>query len=110
MTIEATGGWCAPSDFILSALPTGDGVLDLPVFSVERGGIDFNAPRPTMAETATQCEHRWERMSRALQCDCAQCHVDDPRGLDCWKCPKRLSPDDPEFEALYEAAPWWWDE
>lgn len=95
-------GWCAPAYF--------EGVPDLPTFSVQRGGIDFNAPPRPPVYVATHCEHRWGRTSRALQCDCGQCHLDDPRGLDCMDCTTRLGLDDPDFDALYEAAPWWVDE
>lgn len=53
--------------------------------------------------------HRWERENRQGQCTCGQCLLPDPRGLECADCPARLSPGDPGFDALYEAAPWWFD-
>ena len=109
--IVSSGGWCAPTDFMVPGpiLTPPEDYLDLPSFTVIRGGIDFNAPPRPPVYVATHCEHRWERASRAMQCGCAQCHVDDPRGLDCSDCPARMDPGDPEFDTLYEAAPWWWD-
>lgn len=104
------GGWCMPSQSILDLLSIEIPELpELPEMYAVRGGIDFNAPRPPPVYDATHCEHRWERESRALQCDCPQCTPPDPRGLDCTDCSARLNPDDPEFDALYETAPWWWD-
>ena len=107
--IVSSGGWCAPSDFITTPLPSGGMVLDLPTMSVVRGGIDFNAPR-SPALPLPPCEHRWERSSRAMQCDCPQCTPADPRGLDCANCPARLNPGDHDFEALYDVAPCWDDD
>ena len=110
--IVSSSGWCAPSDFIIDAsvgMDLWNGRIDLPTMSVVRGGIDFNAPRPP-APPLPPCEHRWERNSRAMQCDCPQCTPADPRGLDCAICPARLNPGDPDFDALYDVAPWWYDD
>lgn len=108
MTIESSGSWCAPSDFILSALPSSGGVLDLPVFSVERGGIDFNNPRPVVPRPTCDGPHPWVREVSGGQCTCAHCggavHV-----LECLDCGARLDESAPEFAESWAAAPWWYD-
>jgi len=105
--ITAAGGWCAPSDLVIDALLSANWseAVGLPTISVARGGIDFNASRASSPPVQYPGPHRWERQSRALQCGCPQCHVEDPRGLDCVDCPARLNPGDEDFDALYAAAP-----
>ena len=105
MTISAAGGWCAPNAPSAAIVDLG-GSLDLPAVSVARGGIDFNAPRTP--GVAIACSHFWERESPP-QCSCPQCVAPDDRLLKCVTCRASLSPDDEDFEALYEVALWWWD-
>lgn len=108
MSIEATSGWCAPSDFIKDQLPPpAAGLLDLPVFGIERGGIDFNNPRPPVARPTCDGPHSWERETDGGQCTCAHCggerHV-----LECTECGIRMDESAPEFAAAWAAARWWW--
>lgn len=63
----------------------------------------------SLGAAMSEIVHRWERENRQGQCTCAQCLLPDPRGLDCADCPARLNPGDPDFETLYEVAPWWFD-
>jgi hypothetical protein len=58
------------------------------------------------AVSAPPHEHRWEREDRQGQCDCGQCHLEDPRGLSCTGCDLQLLPEYDGFDLLYEAAPW----
>ena len=108
--VESTG-WCAPSDFVKNMNGELALALDLPELRVVRGDIDFNAPPapPMPPPPVVDHEHVWGRENRQGPCDCGQCRISDPRGLDCDSCQARLNPGDDDFDALYEVAPWWWD-
>lgn len=109
MSIQPSNGWCAPSGFILDALPTSDDVLELPIFSVERGGIDFNDPRPVVPRPTCDGPHSWERETSGGPCTCAHCGGQRDV-LECAHCGARLDESAPEFAELWAAAPWWWDD
>ncbi len=106
--LTAAGGWCAPSDFVSTALPASGEVWDLPVLSVERGGIDFNNPRPPVVRPTCDGPHQWERET-SPQCTCAHCGG-GLQVLECTRCRARIDESAPEFAEAWAVAPWWYDD